>query len=55
LRPSRRWQQRVHPANLFDDAHAAIWSELRGEKPIDEYRRNLQRGSTSRTYWPGSN
>lgn len=35
-------------ADLFTDAHAAVWSELAGGKPIDEYRRNLQRGYLER-------
>ncbi|MEO8634728.1 MAG: zinc-dependent metalloprotease [Gemmatimonadales bacterium] len=35
-------------ADLFADAHAAVWSELTEAGPIDEYRRNLQRGYLER-------
>ncbi len=35
-------------ADLFTDAHTAVWSELAGGRPIDEYRRNLQRGYLER-------
>ncbi len=32
------------PTELFDDLHAGIWSELKGDpKEVDLYRRNLQR------------
>lgn len=31
-------------AELFDDMYSGIWSELRRARPIDVYRRNLQRG-----------
>ena len=34
--------------DLFSDAHAAVWSELRSWRPVDEYRRNLQRGYVER-------
>lgn len=35
-------------ADLFHDAHAAVWGELSSGKAIDEYRRNLQRGYLER-------
>jgi len=35
-------------ADLFVDTHKAVWSELAGGRPIDEYRRNLQRGYLER-------
>jgi hypothetical protein len=35
-------------ADLFADAHKAVWSELADARPIDEYRRNLQRGYLER-------
>jgi hypothetical protein len=35
-------------ANLFTDAHAAVWTELSDGRSIDEYRRNLQRGYVDR-------
>jgi hypothetical protein len=35
-------------ADLFTDVHAAVWHELRDTRPIDEYRRNLQRGYVER-------
>ena len=35
-------------ADLFGDMHKAVWSELSGARPIDEYRRNLQRGYLER-------
>lgn len=35
-------------AELFADAHAAVWGELAGARPVDEYRRNLQRGYLDR-------
>lgn len=34
--------------DLFGDAHAAVWGELRTWRPVDEYRRNLQRGYVER-------
>ncbi len=33
--------------DLLDDLKAGIWSELRSKKPIDVYRRNLQKSYTS--------
>jgi Met-zincin/Domain of unknown function (DUF5117)/Domain of unknown function (DUF5118) len=35
-------------ADLFADTHKAVWSELADARPIDEYRRNLQRGYVER-------
>jgi len=35
-------------ADLFADSHTAVWSELADARPIDEYRRNLQRGYLER-------
>ena len=35
-------------ADLFADTHKAVWGELAGARPIDEYRRNLQRGYLER-------
>ncbi len=35
-------------ANLFDDAHQAVWGELARAQPVDEFRRNLQRGYVDR-------
>jgi hypothetical protein len=31
------------PADMLDDARAMVWRELRDRRPIDTYRRNLQR------------
>lgn len=35
-------------AELFRDVHRAVWSELGAARPIDTYRRNLQRGYLER-------
>ncbi len=35
-------------AELFGDARQAVWGELAGARPIDGYRRNLQRGYLER-------
>jgi hypothetical protein len=34
--------------DLFTDVHAAVWGELKDARPVDEYRRNLQRGYVER-------
>ncbi|MFC2156724.1 zinc-dependent metalloprotease, partial [Acidobacteriota bacterium] len=34
--------------DLFHDVHRAVWNELSGPKPIDVFRRNLQRGYLER-------
>jgi hypothetical protein len=32
------------PAELLDDVRAIVWREVRERRPIDTFRRNLQRG-----------
>jgi hypothetical protein len=32
------------PAQMLDDARAIVWREIRENRPVDTYRRNLQRG-----------